>query len=199
MGQIQKTIEIYEQLRKFKYHFEIENGISFDLNFFPEYYHHLAGFQHLTDKPHLSYQVEYTREFYAALKLGSITEEEILSSSKYGEMEKRVNSFAELLHIMTPENTKIIIDYDKDRVPSLIEAKFFIYKRDGEPFTESQVYYILFIGYDEEKKRYYPATFIVEDSSLFFRGATYLDCSITAIEKPKPKPKPKPDKKKQRR
>lgn len=185
MGQIQKTIEIYEQLRKYKYHFEIENGISFDLNFFPEYYHHLAGFQHLTDKPHLSYQVEYTREFYAALKLGSLSEEEIKSSSKYHEIERRINSFEALLHIMNPENTKIIIDYDKDRVPSIIEAKFFVYKRDGEPYTASQVYYILFIGYDEEKKRYYPATFIAEDSSLFFRGATYLDCTITAIKKKK--------------
>ena len=50
MGQIKKTIEVFERLRKPACRINVENGVEILLRFSREHYHHLAGFQHLTVK-----------------------------------------------------------------------------------------------------------------------------------------------------
>ncbi|MBQ8880742.1 MAG: hypothetical protein IJ030_01015 [Oscillospiraceae bacterium] len=49
MEEIQKSIRVFENLRKYLYRITIENGMEIVLRFEPERYHHLAGFQHITD------------------------------------------------------------------------------------------------------------------------------------------------------
>ena len=54
MEEIQKTLGVFESLRKWQYNIKIENGMEIVLRFGREHYHHLAGFQHLTDLPDIS-------------------------------------------------------------------------------------------------------------------------------------------------
>ena len=49
MVDLTKTIQVYETLSKNKYQIIIEDGTVINLRFKKENYHHLAGFQHLTD------------------------------------------------------------------------------------------------------------------------------------------------------
>ena len=51
MEEIKNTIDVFERLRKYQYKITVENGMVIQLRFERERYHHLAGFQHLTDLP----------------------------------------------------------------------------------------------------------------------------------------------------
>ena len=51
MEEIKNTIDVFERLRKYQYKITVENGMEILLRFERERYHHLAGFQHLTDLP----------------------------------------------------------------------------------------------------------------------------------------------------
>ena len=54
MQEIQNSIEVFDRLRKYSYKITIENGMEILLRFSREHYHHLAGFQHLTDMETIS-------------------------------------------------------------------------------------------------------------------------------------------------
>lgn len=191
MGNIEKSLEVYEKLRTHKYRITVENGISFVLDFKKKRYHHLAGFQHLKDKPHLSALVKDKTAFYNALSRQEITEQEVVSSQKYFLIEERFRFFDQLAEIMAEGEGRIIIDYDQAKVKgSDIKAKFLLYKRSGTPFKEDFCCFSLFIGYDDRTKEYYPATYIVEHSNKYTNDQTPLLCTIEIIGPPKKKKKP---------
>ena len=78
---------------------------------------------------------------------------------------------------------KIIVEFDRRKADSDIEAKFYLYQRRGNPLLREPVtYYMLFIGCDKERNRYYPATYIVEHSTKYAAGQTMLNCKIEWIE-----------------
>ncbi len=79
MGEIEKTIEVFEKLREHRYKISIETGDSFILKFSPEHDHHLAGYQHLNDLPHIS-EPQLKDKFYREIKKGAISEREITAS-----------------------------------------------------------------------------------------------------------------------
>lgn len=195
MGSIEKSVEVYERLRTHKYKITVENGISFVLEFKKKRYHHLAGFQHLKDKPHLSTLVRDKAAFYNALSKKGFTEQEIMSSQKFSLIKERLDFFEELVSIMDAGEGRIIIDYDQSKVKnSEIKAKFMLYKRSGIPFKKEFCCFSLFIGYDDFTKEYYPATYIVEHSNKYTDDQTHLYCKIEIIQPPKKKNK-KPTKK----
>lgn len=191
MGNIEKSLEVYEKLRTHKYRITVENGISFVLEFKKKRYHHLAGFQHLKDKPHLSTLVKDKAAFYNALSRNEITEQEVVSSQKFSLIEDRFHFFDQLLNIMEAGEGRIIIDYDQTKAKgSEIKAKFMLYKRSGNPFKEEFCCFSLFIGYDHLTKEYYPATYIVEHSNKYTNDQTPLLCTIEVIKHPSKKNKP---------
>lgn len=191
MGSIEKSLEVYEKLRMHKYRITIENGVSFVLDFKKKRYHHLAGFQHLKDKPHLSTLVKDKTAFYNALSTKGITEQEVVSSQKFSLIEERFRFFDQLLSIMAEGEGRIIIDYDQSKTKgSEIKAKFMLYKRSGTPFKEEFCCFSLFIGYDPLTGEYYPATYIVEHSNKYTNDQTPLLCTIEVIKPPKKKNKP---------
>ena len=195
MGNIEKSLEVYERLRTHKYKITVENGISFVLEFKKKRYHHLAGFQHLKDKPHLSTLVADKTAFYNALSRKTITEQEVVSSQKFFLIKERFDFFEQLVSIMDAGEGRIIIDYDQSKVKdSGIKAKFMLYKRSGTPFKEEFCCFSLFIGYDDITKEYYPATYIVEHSNKYTNDQTPHYCTIEIIRPPKKKKK-KPAKK----
>lgn len=182
MGQIYNTVSVYERLSKQRYKITIENGIQFVLTFDKSRYHHLVGFHYLTDLVGIAVPPYGKERFYRRLKNRKITEEEIAKSELFGNIAERVEFFEYIEEIVSASDCKIIVEFDKKKASSDIEAKFYLYKREGDPLRkEPATYYALFIGYDAIENTYYPATYVVEHSKKYIHDQTMLDCKIEWI------------------
>ena len=182
MGQIYDTVSVYERLSAKKYKITIENGIEFVLCFDVTRYHHLVGYHYLTDLSGIAAPPHGKARFYRRLKNHRITEEEILKSAHFEHISERIAFFAYIEEIVAATECKIIVEFDKQKAGSDIEAKFFLYKRDGNPLNgESVTYYSLFIGYDAEENAYFPATYVVEHSVKYINQQTMLNCKIELL------------------
>lgn len=182
MGQIENTILVYERLSKQKYKITIENGVEFVLTFDKSRYHHLVGYQHLTDMTSIADPPYGKDRFYRQLRNHKIKESNITKSALFKHIAERVEFFGYIEDIVSESNCKIIIEFDKNKAHSDIEAKYYLYKRSGNPLNmEPVTYYSLFIGYDETHSSYYPATYIVEHSNRYINGQNMLDCKIELI------------------
>ena len=179
MNEIEKSIEIFERLRKFTYQITIENGMEIVLRFSREHYHHLAGFQHLTDLKTICKPIS-KQKFYGDIKKGKITLEWIEKSCQYHFIQQRIASFDVLEQILSSGSGKIIVEFDKNKTGSVIDAKFHLFHRSGNPFIGEAVYYTLFINC-ERNGVYYPVTYLVEHSNLYVREQTMYDCTIECL------------------
>lgn len=179
MNEIEKSIEVFERLRKFAYQITIENGMEILLRFSREHYHHLAGFQHLTDLETICKPIS-KQKFYGDLKKGKITQEWIEKSCQYHLIHQRVASFDMLEQILSSGSGKIIVEFDKNKTGSVIDAKFHLFHRTGDPFKGEAVFYTLFINC-ERSGIYYPVTYVVEHSNLYVREQTMYDCTIECL------------------
>ena len=180
MDVLQETIAVYERLRKKRYRIIVETGEDFTFVFQPANYHHLAGFQHLTDFRNISSPKSKDR-FYGSVKRQQLQTEYIQRSSSYHEIEERLHTFGYLEDILAEGEEKIIVEYDRSKLSSEIEAKYYLYKRVGSVFEGNVKYHILFIGSMNE--RFFPATYIVEHSNIYMRGQNLHDCRIIHEEK----------------
>lgn len=185
MGQIDKTIEVYERLRKNIYRITIEDGTIIDLKFFRENYHHLAGYQHLDDLPDIQDPLYGTDRFYGDIKGKKIKDNRICNSIKFWNIARRIEFFGKIEEILMAGEQKIIVEFDDTKVDTIIKAFYFLYKREGTPYSADYIVYILFVGYDNEKNKYYPATFIVEDSPKFLNGQNTYYCTVEVIPRKK--------------
>ena len=182
MGQIKDTISVYERLREKRYRIKVENGFEFILEFDKKYYHHLAGYHYLTDVLEIADPVQGKERFYRRLKNGKIAEDKILHSELFESIAERIETFAYIEEILSEAECKIIVEFDRNKADSEIEAKFFLYKRNGNPLAkEPVVYYMLFIGCDPKAGTYYPATYIVEHSKKYVADQVMLECKIEWI------------------
>lgn len=180
MEQIKKSIEVWEELRKHKYRISVEDGTMFELCFATKYYHHLAGFQHLTDYPTVAEPRHGTARFYSQLRAGAI-KSDLSRSSFYHDIEDRLVHFNDLLDILSAGSAKLIVAFDRGKASSEIRAKYHLFKREGNPLYESATYCTLFIGHDVARDTYYPATYVVEHSPLYIRNQVILECTIEHI------------------
>ena len=176
MEEIKKTIDVFERLRKYQYKITIENGMEIALRFEREHYHHLAGYQHLTDLPDVAKPIS-KHKFYNDLRSGKISEEKIRKSELYGSIQERIIFFDKLEKIMTPGDGKIIVEFDKSKTDTVIKAKFHLFHRKGNPFAGDAVYFTLFID-TEYGDTYFPVTYVVEHSNMYMREQTLYECTI---------------------
>lgn len=183
MGQIENTISVYERLRRKKYKITIENGMEIILEFDKKFYHHLAGFHYLTDLAGIADPVHGKARFYQRLKNGRIPERDILRSERFGHIAERIAHFDCLEEILAEGKGKIIVEFDRRKASSEIEARFFLYKREGNPLIETVTYYMLFLGCKAEADIYYPATYIIEHSVRYITEQNLLDCEIEWTKK----------------
>lgn len=182
MGEIYNTIAVYERLSRQKFKITIENGTSFVLAFDKSRYHHLVGYHYLTDLYDIANPPYGKKRFYRQLKNRKITEAEIAKSVLYAHIAERVRFFGYIEEIVSATECKIIVEFDKKKADSDIEAKFFLYKRNGNSLKQEPVtYYALFIGYDAEETAYYPATYIVEHSKKYVNEQKMLNCKIEVL------------------
>nr|DAQ66963.1 MAG TPA: nuclease [Caudoviricetes sp.] len=180
MDVLQETIAVYERLRKKRYRIIVETGEDFTFVFQPANYHHLAGFQHLTDFQNIS-SPKSKDQFYGLVKRQHLQEEYVQESSHYNEISERLNTFSYLEDILAEGDGKIIVEYDRSKLSSEIEAKYYLYKRVGRAFDGEVTYHILFIGSMNE--RFFPATYIVEHSNIYIREQELRTCQIIHQEK----------------
>lgn len=179
MQEIQNSIEIFDRLRKYAYKITIENGMEILLRFSREHYHHLAGFQHLTDMETISNPVS-KQKFFGDLKKERINPEQIQRSCQYHLIHQRIASFDVLEQILSPGSGKIIVEFDKNKTGSVINAKFHLFHRTGNPFKGEAVFYTLFIDC-ERHGVYYPVTYVVEPSNMYVREQTIYECNIERL------------------
>ena len=176
MREIQSSIEIFDRLRKYTYKITIENGMEILLRISREHYHHLAGFQHLTDMKTIS-NPSSKQKFFGDLKKKKINPDQIQKSFQYHLVHQRIASFDILEKILSPGSGKIIVEFDNNKTGSVIKAKFHLYHRIGNPFTGEAIFYTLFIDC-ERNDFYYPVTYVVEPSNLYIREQTMYECTI---------------------
>ena len=179
MGKIKDSILLYEDIRKYKYNISIENGMKIVLKFGRDNYHHLAGYQHLDDLPDISRPPQGPQKFYTELKKNRIKESYIESSERYYSIEERISAFSFLKEILDEGSGKIIVQFDPNKAESIIAAKFFLYKRVGDPFKGEVVYYTLFIDNNICGEPYFPVSYLVEHSAQYVREQVLLDCTIS--------------------
>ena len=79
MNEIENSLLFFDRIRKYTYKITIENGMEIMLRFSREHYHHLAGFQHLTDLSTVSNPIS-RQKFYGDIKKGKIKPEQIKKS-----------------------------------------------------------------------------------------------------------------------
>lgn len=178
MGKILESVELFDQLRKFEYHIAIENGVEISLRFKREHYHHLAGFQHLTDLSDIANPRTGTHKFYRDLKSGKIKEQKIKASVKYHQIAERIEAFSKLEEILESGEGKIIVEFDPTIPDSLIEAKFLLFRREGNPFKGEATYFSLFLDNVEQNQSYFPVSFLVEHSGMYVRDQKTYYCKI---------------------
>ena len=124
MDILQETVAVYERLRKKRYRIIVDTGEDFTFTFQPANYHHLAGFQHLTDFRNISSPKSKDR-FYGSVKRQQLQTEYIQRSSSYHEIEERLHTFGYLEDILAEGEEKIIVEYDRSKLSSEIEAKYY--------------------------------------------------------------------------
>ena len=179
MEEIKNTIDVFERLRKYQYKITVENGMEILLRFERERYHHLAGFQHLTDLPDVADPIS-KHKFYNDLRRGKISQEKIKKSELYGEIQERITFFDKLEEIMAPGEGRIIVEFDKNKTDTVIKAKFHLFQREGNPFKGEAVFFTLFID-TEYGDTYFPVTYVVEHSNMYMREQTLYDCTIERL------------------
>ena len=179
MGIIRNSQSVYENLRKYNFHITIENGMEYDLKFKREQYHHLAGFQHLTDLPDIANPKTGMQQFYSKLKSGKISEQHIESSTMFCKIKERIASFDAINTILSASDAKVIVEFDPTLASSLIPAKLLLFQRDGTPFSASITYYSLFMDYLSGSSKLFPLSFLVEHSTLYVQNQKFLNCSIS--------------------
>ena len=62
----------------------------------------------------------------------------------------------------------------------MIQAKFHLYRREGDSFKGEAVYFTLFIDCENSSK-YYPVTYVVEHSNMYMRDQVLYDCTIEQL------------------
>lgn len=187
MGEIQKSIDVYHRLMQKKYRIKIDDSSNpakntiFTFEFLPENYHHLAGLHYLTDLPRVSNPQVRKDRFFRQLARGTISESLIMSSIFYHKIAPRIATFGTIEEILASGTGKIIVDFNNKLAGSDISAKYYLFKRDGNPLCGNATYYNLFIGQSPVDQSFFPATYIVEPSTMYLNNQLLLDCSITAI------------------
>lgn len=183
MKEIEAALSAYERLRSRQYQITVpELETSFRLKLLPAHFHHLLGFQHLTDLPDIALCPKGAHRFYHLLKNGAYREETFRKSVHYPAIEERVCSFSRLEQILSASDTKLIIDFDPTKASSEIEARFILFERQGGPRAgEPVTYYNFFIGYNDDQGCCYPATFVVEHSRKYQSEQRYYECTIEEL------------------
>lgn len=181
MDQLQQTIAVFERLRLGKYRITIENGSVVELRFKQENYHHLAGFQHLTDFPDLANPRQGKKRFYLDVRSGRLRWDRVKRSAKYPLIAQRIDQFSVMEQIMKESRQKIIVLFDNSILQTKIEAIYFLYQKKGTPYTDDYMVCMLFLGQDPRTGEYFPTTFVAEPSNRYLSGQTLLECTIERL------------------
>lgn len=177
MDKLKKCISIFESMMHKDFYLTLENNKVMKVFFARKHLHHLLGFQYLIDIPPLVIDPKNSATtIYNNINNGRITYNQILKSSFYPKISDRIDNFSHINNLMFE---KIIIDFNKNKVPSapdyipLIKAKYILY-------TKSCNHYLhLCLGNDNII--YYPETFLVHPNDYYVVGQNELKIENVTI------------------
>lgn len=175
---LQDIANEYKALMLCIYGFVLSNGEYLEFRFKKDNFYHLLGFHKITDIT--IYELVETNKLskskffdrvlcgdikFDQLNLGDLTDDKIVKnlneSSKRSKLDQVIQSrflwFTEE-KVLELFGEKVVIDYESDKVDSIIEADKIFYKMN----SEKQRNLNLFIGYDKVEKKFFATTFFLE-------------------------------------
>lgn len=166
--------QFYNKLLHKKYTIILENNFEFSFYFTPDNFFHLIGLGKLNDA---SYFKGKSKDLiFKKILKKEIPLESIEKHKNYCKIINRVKYFERIDKLLDKQRSKIIIDFDCDLVSDtkLLKTVFMFYAHEKNGYTH------LTIGKDNTK--YYPETFIYEDSKRYISGQELLNIGDIKIE-----------------
>lgn len=149
----------YFEITKYKFLYELSNGIKIDFSFSTTYFPHLIGLHKLSDIPIIG-RFNDKKDTVVSSKyiIGRIKKENLLTdavikrSANYNSIEDRYLNFSKNT-ILNMSYTDVIIDFNPKLLNSKLNAKFILFNK------EKAFYNHLAIGQDTNKKYYIESYF----------------------------------------
>lgn len=177
MDLLNECINKYKTYAGYNYTLFLDCGINFTVGFQKKHFYHLIGLHKLTDIVQLrKTQYNNANSIYRNIIKGKITFDDIVKSSHYEDIRKRLEYFPDIDNVI---NSKIIIDFDYSKVPqTTLLTQYMLFKDYGEDIAH------LGFAYDRNGKDiYYPETFIVQDNDYYIRNQETYNIVDVKIEK----------------
>jgi hypothetical protein len=165
--------QYYERdLEPYIFIFELDNGIVVNLAFNKEHLCHLLGIEKMA-KGAVKYKERYKyfgHEGYNNIQNGTITIKHLkdLNKGRFNFIKDKLIFFYLLPYIV--DSPEILLDFVTSEDDSLIEAKLLAYMSTEEAYVH------LGIDEDDESKRFFPKTYLIErinetsDGTKFIKG-----------------------------
>lgn len=171
MDKLKECLIIFESMLGKDYYLSLENGLTIKVFFARKHFHHLLGLHKLIDIPPLvaNKSKNTTTTIYNNIYNDRITYDQICKSAFWSDISERFDYFSNLNTLMFE---KVIIDFDKNKVPSapkyipLIQAEYILYA------TDNNSYFHLCLG--NSNNLCYPETFIVQHDDYYVTGQIEL-------------------------
>ena len=162
--------QFYKTLLHKKYTITLENNFEFSFYFTPDNFFHLIGLGKLKDINY--FKGKNKNLIFKKILKKEIPLESIEKHKNYCKIINRVKYFERIDKLLDKKHSKIIIDFDSDN--KLLKTVFIFYAHEKSGYTH------LTIGKDNAK--YYPETFIYEDSKRYISGQELLNIIDIKIE-----------------
>ena len=185
LSTIAECINIYSEIKKYKYIFTLDNNEVISVRFASKHFHHLVGLHKLTDIPQVQVKpnVSNTSSIFRQLKNKKINEQSLKKSIFYNKITDRIAYFDTIPSLL--RDCKFIVDFDHEKLPfdsELENTKYILYKRLNNGRIIHLTMVIDNIGIIN------PETFFVHPNNDYLSEQKLLSVTDIKIEKIKTKP-----------
>ena len=166
--------KFYNTLLHRRYTITLENDFEFSFYFTSDNFFHLIGLEKLNGIS--CFKGKSKRAIFEQILKRKIPLKTIEEHKNYFRIINRVKYFERINKLLDRQHSKIIIDFDYDLVSDtkLLKTVFIFYAHEKSGYTH------LTIGKNNTK--YYPETFIYEDSKRYISGQELLNIVDIKIE-----------------
>ena len=166
--------QFYSTLLNKKYTITLENDFKFSFYFTPNNFYHLIGLEKLGNIS--AFKGKSSGLIFKKILQKEISPQIIKNHKKYGMIANRIKYFERIGDLLDKEQSKVIINFDCNLVPTtkLFNTVFIFFAHEESGYTH------LTIGKDGIK--YYPETFIYENSQRYVNKQDLLDITNIKIE-----------------
>lgn len=165
---IKECLAVYNKLLNKQYILHLENGITINVVFSKANLKHLLGLHKLKDIRLIA--ESSGTQAYKLLQKGIVHDRQIQNSHYYKLIEERLLYFHLIPSLL---NSKIIIDFDPNKIPNtynskLKSTKYILYRRVNDTA-------IVHLTLSCRQSQYYPETFFCEHSNMYISEQNLLN------------------------